>query len=739
MATQFSYNNSDVMNRITCRLETSHSKGTGVLIKPTSDSLVYLITAKHCLLGKQFDQEVDTANVKISVPLEIGNESRLLNLTMTDTILPDPQNDIAVIVLRQRDLDVPRINLASTRYTQKTCFFRGYPQAYNTLQGVTISVNYVENDVISTLIPLATEHHGPLANCEGFSGSGVFCESNGQLFLTGLVYKLGEAFQQFKVCNLSFLNKLLAANNLPEVEFQHLPANEYIDSVLRSFRQATADVIRYDSFILPGSIGKVERNELAMIEELLLNGRNVVLIGEAGTGKSGIAHQLAITAQEQRKGVLLLDARNYEHIQSAANLQHELNLTDSVQNSIVRSAQYSDEIKTRGLRLVIEQFDNVANSRSGQVLTDLAIACADTNGVEIVVVTRHQGKTSNYIEKLKNKQFECVICESLSNDRTCKLLSKIGIDEPSSELVALASNLLQLSLIAQIASHKPNFDFSKPFTQIELWHKFIEVLKQAENNEKSASQLLNDVATLARTSLNAIDGTFTVEHNNPYDRLVSWQIVVPTQWKRKYRFRHQQLQTFFYASDAFERGVTPNEIVEEINRYNSHDVFSWLEKLFVANQYTTIPANYYRQIFDPTYQIIPFYSQSRVLEFYAQSEKPETNDQAFKVILRELTRQKPNDGLRLHFFKLEPSAAWSSHLLDKGILTTPPEIDYQQSYQSWDAQWYLWRIAEQLPNVVHQHMEAVNPSEWHPAHIARTIKILQRISPEQATCSGCTQ
>lgn len=691
---------------------------------------IYMFTAKHILLDGS-NGEIVRQSIEVAIPHDNDNSFLTHNLSLNDNVYLHDNEDAAIVVFKQMDVDIPSVCLADLSFTSRTCLFRGYPRSLGGQDATTLYGNYSEVNKLRTSTPLHTQYDDPLDNCRGFSGSGVFCESDGQLFLMGIVYKLKEEFPQFEILNLACFNELLSKHGLPEVSFQFLAVDKQADAIAKFFRHATEESIRYDSFEIPGPIGQIELGEAEEIEQALVQGINVVLAGEAGTGKSGIANELALSARQQDKWVLLLDARNYDGVRDKADLQQKLNLDSSVANSIAKFSQYTDNIKPLGLRVIIEQFDNVADSQAGKVFANLAIECATLDTVETVVVTRNEGKAGDYVQKLCQQEFKLITCKPLPADAVGTLLRKIDIHDPNQELLSLGSNLLHLSLISQLKDKQPDFDFSTPFTQVGLWKSYIEAFKISETDEEQTSQLIQDAMNVARESLNSSDSRFPIQRTHEYDRLISWQIIIPTKWARKYRFRHQQLQTFLYALDAFERGIMPNEIVEEIDRYSSHDIFLWLEKLHHEENFSRLPNNYYKQLFGATDFRIPFYSQLAVLNVYTESDNPEDNDDVLQIILNQISRQSPDEGLRSHFFKSQPSAAWAVHLLEKGILTTPPEMSSNQNYQSWDAQWYLWRIAAQIPRIVCQHMSAVN-ADWHYSYIGRAVMILQRIPAEQA-------
>ena len=162
---------------------------------------MYVLTAKHILLGKHFDQGIKNSEVEISVPGQQGEQFDIFHLKDTDEILyPAEQHlDAAILVLKSQTIvNVPHVALMNIRVIYRECFFRGYPQAYDSLEGVTIRpVTYTDNNVVTTNTLLSTIASDPLYNVEGFSGSGVFCEVDKQLYLIGIIYSwLNRCFKE---------------------------------------------------------------------------------------------------------------------------------------------------------------------------------------------------------------------------------------------------------------------------------------------------------------------------------------------------------------------------------------------------------------------------------------------------------------------------------------------------------------------------------------------------------------
>ena len=352
-----------------------------------------------------------------------------------------------------------------------------------------------------------------------------------------------------------------------------------VEQIGREFHSYSQMVLRKVQLLIPGIEETLPRNEVGVIEEQLQIERSILLLGDSGTGKTGIAGMLISSAIENEKNVLFLDARSIKDIKDESQLRKHLSLPDAVSTCIEKISNQG------GLRLVIDQLDSVIGLAAVDVLISLALYCDGLHNVEVIVVSRHrEGRESRIISQLTSKNFYPIESRNFDENSTEKLLLKLGIDNPPQELLKLAQNFLNLELIGRIKQGKPDFDFSNIDDEITLWKTYVDVLTEREGYGTkviSAEKMIADAVDLAKQGLLSEDGKFTLDFPTSVsiNRLISWQVVEEV-YGRTYRFGHEKLQDYFYAWDATQRNMMPRDVIEELGQYRSRNVLEWIKQIY---------------------------------------------------------------------------------------------------------------------------------------------------------------
>jgi Effector-associated domain 1 len=356
----------------------------------------------------------------------------------------------------------------------------------------------------------------------------------------------------------------------------HPPASA---SVKDAFARETRHARRQIKSTIPGLEAPLHRSEVDWIEERLGASVPVIFTGDAGTGKSGVADSLAEAALRDGKAVLFIDSRRTAYIQNTAQLQEHLGITTSPLSAI------EDVARRKRCRVIIEQLDSSIGYEASRVLVDFAIDCFRIDGVEVLVVSRkREANEVALLQQLTKEGFREHTSYPLGSGDAEQVLEQLGISSPPPKLVELCCNLLNLELVARIKSEQPTYDFSEVTAEVDLWEHYIESITEHErvlSNPQAARQVIAEAMRLAKSGLNRADRTFLLDHDVSHQqgRLISGVVIIPEQGRR-FRFRHEKLQDYLYARDAFERTLMPKEIEGEINQIRTANIIQWMDKLY---------------------------------------------------------------------------------------------------------------------------------------------------------------
>lgn len=376
------------LNRIICKVKSESGKGTGILIKLDNADYSYLLTTKHCLLGKKFEHEIDKKSIVISILKDSENKFQNINLNENDEIIfsSNEKLDFAVIVLDRNEHsflnNIPKIDLLNQSYTASECKLKGYPQVYQQGQEeiVTINLAYRDENIATSTDKLDTSSSPSSYNCQGFSGGGVFCKINSSYYLIGMVYELAETFQRFKIYDLSYFNDVFNQEKYKKLNFSSISINNSI--------QNDIDHLRHESYLLLNKINSKFNNDLNLVRKEVRKDFNqkfkdndsVIIKGPAGTGKSAFAKNIVGDLKEKKDYFLLaFEATTF------ANKSAD-HVFEKVENKLEEI--FYQLSQSRQIIILIDGLEKLLQTDNYEAFEDFLVICNEFNNIKFLITCR---------------------------------------------------------------------------------------------------------------------------------------------------------------------------------------------------------------------------------------------------------------------------------------------------------------------------------------------------------------
>ncbi|MCT4618360.1 MAG: trypsin-like serine protease [Marinisporobacter sp.] len=200
---------SELLKKVAVRVSTSNSNsttiGSGILIKNQSNDC-FVITAGHCIHGKKGELLENVSLDNISVKYKYNNEDSFTEIKVLEIVYLDSENaenedyhDIAILEVENFGKQADNVKCASFYgdLDKSTLKFRGFPQWINEELNESKPFECVIDDDDNTKFIVKSEDIKDLSlmrsineTSNGISGSGVFLEKEGILFLLGIITDL---------------------------------------------------------------------------------------------------------------------------------------------------------------------------------------------------------------------------------------------------------------------------------------------------------------------------------------------------------------------------------------------------------------------------------------------------------------------------------------------------------------------------------------------------------------------
>ncbi|MBN8857080.1 MAG: hypothetical protein J0H29_01755 [Sphingobacteriales bacterium] len=270
-------------------------QGSAILFVPQNVSdKIYVITAKHCLKGK--NNEFDPNPIEVTIHLCGGKIP--YNIPIHDQIFYHPSEDIALISVSKTDIEsiqgtVPGIDIITDNGGELQSLFYGYPKGFAGEGPIRVNSQLlppIMDGVIRAESTLESEQNLTEFTVEGFSGSGLCVSCLGNVYLLGIITNF-EEWKRFKAVSIKKLNEILTSAKLPQEKSVLIETDPALVEGCKTLGNNSDDILRSIDSEISGIV--IERNELINNVTSQLNQNDLIFItGIAGAGKSTFSKML---------------------------------------------------------------------------------------------------------------------------------------------------------------------------------------------------------------------------------------------------------------------------------------------------------------------------------------------------------------------------------------------------------------------------------------------------------------
>ncbi|WP_267643906.1 ATP-binding protein [Haloarchaeobius amylolyticus] len=444
-----------------------------------------------------------------------------------------------------------------------------------------------------------------------------------------------------------------------EIEQRHERYYDDLDALSRwSNRMAPSET----AYQIPEIDQHVAVSGVSTVESELSAGENVILTGPAGVGKTGVlAEQYATLADEHP--VYFIDAREFGQFEAISDVEAEFGITNSLRDLF-------QEVADRNGRctVVVDQLDNIRIETAATVFQHLLLDLSEMDQVGVLCACRTWDLEQPEYQRLNEaSQFTQIELEPLDEAKVSSLLSELGVDseEQPPALLDLCQRLLNLTLLADVIAADAAIDPSSLTTETALWDAYRESL-DTEGSGPSGTiptswedSPVDRCVYHARSSLRDRTTTFEIEERNPGDGRLRSRGTIVNDWRRRYRFKHDQLQSYFYAWDAVCGDFSVENVLEDgIDERVAADVFDWMFRMYLAD--ASRSTSFIRDGLGSDSDL-GFYAKSILAESARDLGPKQLPDETSRALLDSLNTDQ---NLTREFYRNLSSPAWARYLVD---------------------------------------------------------------------------
>ncbi|WP_152420171.1 ATP-binding protein [Halorubrum distributum] len=551
-------------------------------------------------------------------------------------------------------------------------------------------------------------------------------EATIEQFLVHLEENLVSAGQSHEVYQILYEyvrhTNSLTETLVEEIEQRHKRYYEDLDALARwSDRMASAET----AYHIPTINHHVSLSDVVAVESELAADGNVLLTGPAGVGKTGmLAEQYATLADEHP--AYFIDAREFGQFGSISDIEAELGITNSLRDLF-------QEVADRNGRctVVVDQLDNVRTETAATVFQNLLLDLTQIKGITVLCACRSWDLEQPEYQRLAEApQFTQIELEPLDEAKVSELLSELGIEptEQTPALVELCQRLLNLSLLADVVTTDISLDPESITSETALWDAYRESLETEGSGPAGTiptnweNSPVDRGVHHARSSLRDRTTTFEIDDRDLGDERLRSRGTIVKDWRRQFRFKHDQLQSYFYAWDAVCGDFSVEDVLDDgIDERVAADVFDWMFRLYLSD--ASRSTSFIRDGLGADSDL-GFYAKSILAESARDLGPNQLPDETARALLDSLNTD-PN--LTREFYRDLSSPAWARYLVDNERVS---DFDHHSAE-------YIARLAESHPELVVDAVETYDTPDRYqlqpyfsavdslpPAQLARLTSML---------------
>lgn len=445
--------------------------------------------------------------------------------------------------------------------------------------------------------------------------------------------------------------------------------------------------------LYPGIDFQIHESQIDRIVERLRDRRATTVVGPAGVGKSTVLRTV-IRNWEPPEPIYFIDARELGRITTRGGLRDEFALHNSLLHVIKR---VRDEFG--GCMIAFDQLDSVRGRGTDQVLRDVLLDCADLKNVSVLCACRSWDyeERREYRRLRESERFASVELSPLDEADSRRVLMEMGVPECdiTEELIDLGTSPLHLSLIASIGSDDSDaeVDYSTMEEDVSLWEQYRESLIHRESDVADTENwdIVRRTAELARESLRTHDRRVTIERGRDEDERLVSRGALEYVHGRQHRFRHEQLEAYFYARDATDQGWFAAQVVNDgIDERVAADALCWMAKIY-RTQEPELAAQFVRRALSETAgkerHSLGYYAGIQLVEEIGSWDAEVLDASIINSFLNALEERSR---LATAFYRDLYNPLWISPLLEQNRFVQPTRPMAH----------YLERVATEVPEAV---------------------------------------